>query len=232
MKEKEKILLSFYKKSLFLNGIFEPTGNNISPKATLKENPCSEYELKNRESGIIKFNSKKTFLSKDSYKLIEEGIFSIYENKEYILKNQSTQDIKTKKLYSATDNGIFTSSINLNEQFDRASINTGIFVRRFTEGINYGGTSIRDSLFKKLNHTNSFESLSINEYFILLLNSRLLHYSDNSNLFEIYETDLKSLKEGIENISNPKVYILNNKENLSNIKNTHESIKIKKKNLH
>ena len=231
MNEKEKALLSFYKKSIFLNGIFEPTGYNILPKLSLDENSYSKYKLENKNYGVINFNGEKTFISKDSYEMTEEGNFSIYERKKYILKDKPTYDVKEEKdrVYSAIDIGNYSSNIRINKDFNRASINTRIFVKRFTSGINYGGISVRDSLFTKLNHTSSFEHSLINEYFVLLQNGNLLHYTDNSNLFEVYETNIKTLKEGIKNISSPKIYDLNNKDNIPNIKNI--CTLVKKKNL-
>ena len=163
----------------------------------------------------------------------EKGKFSLYEKKEYNLKETSIYNTEdTKRHYSIIDIGTFISSINYNQQAERASVNTGIFVRRFTKGINYGGTSVRDNLFTKLNHSDCFEHLCLDEYFVLLSNGNILHYSDNSDLFEIYETNMKSLKNGIENVSNSKIYNSNNKDFLESNEEVHKIIATKKKVLH
>lgn len=214
--EKKQVLSSFYEHSLFKEGLFNPIGYNISPRASLKENEYSKYSTKSLTYGLNNYGKEITYLSNNSYDMTIQGNCELFEEQKY----------EYEKNYKMIDRLSFISKISLNENFTKASINTTASIVRSTTGLNYSGISIRDGMFKNLNHANSKNGLSINEYFELLEDGRVLHYSDYSDLYEIFDTNLTSLKEGINSILNPKIF---NKNNIEQVRTSKAATRILKK---
>ncbi len=188
---KRKGLNSYLYNSLFFEGLFHPEGNNISPKSDDEENEndFSGYKCSMSGYGVNEFDVKSISSIGDQEKLIN-GTFIAYLDKEYgyywdNLKKEPT-NLETKKIFSMIDNGEFETSIKLVSSTE-LNVNTKASIVRNVIGYNYDESTVRDGFFGNNNHKDSRFGFSINEYFKIISNNRLLHYSDASSLLEIYD---------------------------------------------
>ena len=141
---------------------------------------------------------------------MSEGTFVVYEKKDYSYywdnKTNKQTDI-TVQPFIMLDNGVFTSKISV-ENNGKIMVKTYIELVRNIVGYNFDGKSVRDGLFNNFEHKDCRGNLEINEYYQIIANrTRLLHYSDNSDFFEVYELPENwQITDGISNLEYPKVF--------------------------
>ena len=139
-----------------------------------------------------------------------EGNFVVYEEKKYSYyfddKTRKQIDISIQP-FIMLDNGVFTTSISI-ENNEKIMVKTYIELVRNIVGYNFDGKSVRDGLFNNFEHKDCRGNLEINEYYQIIANrTRLLHYSDNSDFFEVYELPENwQITDGISNLEYPKVF--------------------------
>ena len=207
---KEKSTMeSYLEKSMFLDGLFRPDGANIAPKTDTSQDFKTGYKYRTSKYGIRNFESNFTEFNGTSSMV--EGNFVAYEEKNYSYywnnKTKEQSDIITMQPFIMLDNGVFTTSISI-ENNEKIMVKTYIELVRNIVGYNFDGKSVRDGLFNNFEHKDCRGNLEINEYYQIIANrTRLLHYSDNSDFFEVYELPENwQITDGISNLEYPKVF--------------------------
>ena len=121
-------------------------------------------------------------------------------------KTNKQTDI-TVQPFIMLDNGVFTSKISV-ENNGKIMVKTYIELVRNIVGYNFDGKSVRDGLFNNFEHKDCRGNLEINEYYQIIANrTRLLHYSESSDFFEVYELPENwQITDGISNLEYPKVF--------------------------
>ena len=114
--------------------------------------------------------------------LVLEGKFNVYEEKEFHKRKSN----KLINRCSIRDIGTFKS--NVESTTDTVTIITDIDVDRKVDGDNLDKKSVRDGVLINISPETCKETTTIKEYYKVIENgTRLLHYSDNSTFFEIFE---------------------------------------------
>lgn len=206
---KEKSTMeSYLEKSMFLDGLFRPDGANIAPKTDTSQDLTTGYKYRTSKYGIRNFESISTNF--DDVHGMSEGTFVVYEKKDYSYywdnKTNKQTDI-TVQPFIMLDNGTFTTSISI-ENNEKIMVKTYIELVRNIVGYNFDGKSVRDGLFNNFEHKDCRGNLEINEYYQIIANrTRLLHYSESSDFFEVYELPENwQITDGISNLEYPKVF--------------------------
>ena len=207
-KEEKSTMESYLEKSMFLDGLFRPNGANIAPKTDTSQDLTTGYKYRTSKYGVRNFESISTNF--DDVHGMSEGTFVVYEKKDYSYywdnKTNKQTDI-TVQPFIMLDNGTFTTSISI-ENNEKIMVKTYIELVRNIVGYNFDGKSVRDGLFNNFEHKDCRGNLEINEYYQIIANrTRLLHYSDNSDFFEVYELPENwQITDGISNLEYPKVF--------------------------
>lgn len=200
-------LKSYLDKSLFFEEIWKPFEINIDLKENTDNNLTTESKCIKQISGIKNFNYMEEIDFFNGAKMKDfVGSCSTYEE-----KNDSDNMI-----FTMVDNIVFHSKVSIKTD-DEIEIITKIDIVRNVDGINYDGKSIRDNtIFKDFPHENYTGSIEMKEYYKVIANgTRLLHYSDDSNFFEVYNlTDGWNVKDGIEKLGSPKIYEKSDDKNI------------------
>lgn len=208
-KKEETNFKSYFIESMFLDGLLRPEGSNIAPKTDTDPDSTTGYKYNSSRYGTRSFDT--SFVSTDDLTENLKGTFLVYEEKDYnyYWNNEKEQKTpcKSKMRFTMLDNGSFESVVNIHDS-ETVSINTSINLIRNVVGYNFDGKSVRDGLFKDFAHEDGRKNFKLTEYFKKIANgTRLLHYSDSSDFFEVY--DLPSgwnIIDGISNLGYPKVF--------------------------
>lgn len=207
-KEEKSTMESYLEKSMFLDGLFRPNGANIAPKTDTSQDLTTGYKYRTSKYGIRNFESNFTEFN-DTSSMVE-GNFVVYEEKKYSYyfddKTRKQIDISIQP-FIMLDNGTFTTSISI-ENNEKIMVKTYIELVRNIVGYNFDGKSVRDGLFNNFEHKDCRGNLEINEYYQIIANrTRLLHYSESSDFFEVYELPENwQITDGISNLEYPKVF--------------------------
>lgn len=207
-KEEKSTMESYLEKSMFLDGLFRPDGANIAPKTDTSQDFKTGYKYRTSKYGIRNFESNFTEFN-DTSSMVE-GNFVVYEEKKYSYyfddKTRKQIDISIQP-FIMLDNGTFTTSISI-ENNEKIMVKTYIELVRNIVGYNFDGKSVRDGLFNNFEHKDCRGNLEINEYYQIIANrTRLLHYSESSDFFEVYELPENwQITDGISNLEYPKVF--------------------------
>ena len=132
-------------------------------------------------------------------KLLVQGNFELHD----------TKGIEGSKEYCVvTDKGDFTSELSLSE--NEVAMTTNIHVARNISGTDLDGQNRRDAFFTCLSGDGSEGVITYTEHFVKIANgTRLLHYSDEYEAFEIYDLPNNWFVENglaIDTIGYPKVF--------------------------
>lgn len=207
-KEEKSTMESYLEKSMFLDGLFRPDGANIAPKTDTSQDFKTGYKYRTSKYGIRNFESNFTEFN-DTSSMVE-GNFVVYEEKKYSYyfddKTRKQIDISIQP-FIMLDNGTFTTSISI-ENNEKIMVKTYIELVRNIVGYNFDGKSVRDGLFNNFEHKDCRGNLEINEYYQIIANrTRLLHYSESSDSFEVYELPENwQITDGISSLGYPKVF--------------------------
>ena len=207
-KEEKSTMESYLEKSMFLDGLFRPDGANIAPKTDTSQDFKTGYKYRTSKYGIRNFESNFTEFN-DTSSMVE-GNFVVYEEKKYSYyfddKTRKQIDISIQP-FIMLDNGTFTTSISI-ENNEKIMVKTYIELVRNIVGYNFDGKSVRDGLFNNFEHKDCRGNLAINEYYQIIANrTRLLHYSESSDFFEVYELPERLvIEDGISKLEYPKVF--------------------------
>ena len=208
MEQKEMLnLKTYFQESLFMDGLFTPEGNNIAPKTENSLDLETGYKYHSSKYGVDLFEIKKVVNTLSGLKL--QGIFVVSEIKDYdyYWNNETKKTIFTTVMpFMMLDNGTFESEIKIKDNI--ISVETIIDDKRFVDGVNFDNKSVRDGLFSEFGYCEGRKVFKIEEHYQLLKNNkRLLHYSNSSLFFEIYDLPNDwTIKDGLTNLANPKVF--------------------------
>lgn len=201
-------LKSYFDESLFVDGLLRPLALNIAPKKDSQMDLTTGYKYHNRNFGVNSFNSCEEidFFGGTKMKFFV-GSFTVYEQKDYDYywdnenKKQTSCDMMT---FTMEDKGTFSTKVEMVTD-NEVEVTTKVNVNRNVVGSNFDGKSIRDGLFKDFPHENFQGSMEIKEYYKVIANgTRVLHYSDDSDFFEVYNlTAGWTIEDGIDQLVSP-----------------------------
>ena len=186
-------LKSYFEHSLFHDIIRHPDGSNIAPHN-------DEYP---HYMGIY---GGSTCLSINSIEQLQE--FKYTFKGEFTTKDRKGIIDSREPNCIVTDSGDFTSELSLDE--NQVSMTTTVNVSRTVEGTDLDGQNRRDNFFTCLSDEDSNGTVTYTEHFVKIANgTRLLHYSDEYDYFEIFDLPNNWLIENglsLETIGYPKVF--------------------------
>ena len=173
---------SYFYNSLFHDIIRYPCGSNIAPHNDDYPHHMGAY-------------GGDTYLSVNGIEVLPDGNFSIKGN----FKTNDTKGIKYRdgKYCIVTDSGDFSSELSFDES--QVSMTTTVNVSRTVEGTDLDGQNHRDNFFTCLSDEDSNGTVTYTEHFVKIANgTRLLHYSDEYEYFEIFElSDNWGIEDGL-----------------------------------
>lgn len=192
-------LKSYLDESFFLGELVKSFESNKSEKDTNDSNLANEYRCTqhNYEGKDFNYMEEIDFFGGTKIKNFV-GRFSDYEEKKY----------SNNMIFTMIDNGVFHTKVQIKTD-DEIEITTKVDIVRSVDGINYDGKSVKDNtIFKDFPHENFEGSMEMKEYYKVIANrTRLLHYSDDSDIFEVCNlTAGWKAKDGIENLVDSKVF--------------------------
>lgn len=183
---------SYFENSMFIKGIKYPVGGNIAPKSDASNKNYNVSIINNSNIEIVKIAD------------IENGkdIFGKFESEEIKKTNLKNSNYEFKLI----DKGYFVSTIIMEE--NEITINTISNIKRNTEGVNFDDICFRDGMFPDVIHNDVNHVLNITEHFKLLKDKkRLIHYSEQSNFFEVFNVSSNfNLLEGISKLNSPELF--------------------------
>ena len=200
---------SYFEQSLFLEGLLYPCGSNIASKSDEDQDLSTGYKYQSYRYGVVDY--KITKMENYPIGLDVYGKMVVEEYKEY---NHYWDDTLKKctyldknKLFLMKDNLLFESII-LNWTEDFLTVKTSVDVVRNVFGENFDGKSVRDGMFSNFSHQDGRKKFHFEEYYQVLADKkRLLHYSIDSDFFEVFELPENwDLLDGIKHLSSPKVF--------------------------
>ena len=201
--ERKRKMRSYFDNSLVIDGLKYPEGSNIVLDDTKeKSNGNDDFYCSSRNYGgeqlLININHEESI----KCHLVLEGKFNVYEEKEFHKRKSN----KLINRCSIRDIGTFKS--NVESTTDTVTIITDIDVDRKVDGDNLDKKSVRDGVLINISPETCKETTTIKEYYKLIENgTRLLHYSDNSTFFEIFDLPKNwFIEDGINKLGNPKVF--------------------------
>lgn len=207
--KEESSLRSYFNESIFMDGLLRPEGPNIVPKVDIDQDLTTGYKCDCSMFGVRNFdiNSVGVYDSTESI----QGTFLLYEDKDYdyYWDNEKKKQTACKSVmpFTMLDNGSFESEVTIQDR-ETVVVSTSVNVIRNVVGCNFDGESIRDGMFSGLPHEDGRGSFEFNEYYKIISNrTRLLHYSESSDFFEVY--DLPEgwvIEDGISKLEYPKVF--------------------------
>lgn len=208
--EKEEAgLKSYFNESMFVDGILRPEGSNIAPKADTDQDLTTGYKYNCRRFGARDFDIS----SVSTYDLTEDiqGTFLIYEEKDYnhYWNNEKEEFTVCKSImpFTMLDNGSFESKVTVQDK-KTVEVHTSVNNIRNIVGCDFDGKSVRDGMFPGFAHEDCRENIELKEYYRIISNrTRLLHYSESSDFFEVYELPNGwNIEDGISKLEYPKVF--------------------------
>lgn len=208
-KKEESSLKSYFNESMFVDGLLRPEGSNIAPKTDTDQDLTTGYKYNSCRFGARDFDISSVGI----YDLTEsiQGTFLIYEEKDYnhYWNNEKDEQTSCKSImpFTMLDNGSFESKVTIQDG-ETVVVNTSVNVIRNIVGCNFDGKSVRDGLFSGLAHEDCRGNFELNEYYKTISNrTRLLHYSESSGFFEVYELPNGwVVEDGISKLEYPKVF--------------------------
>ena len=206
--ERRKKIKSYFDESLFVDGICKPECYSICSHVDEERNAIQhpDFALSSRAYWYDEFYSKVIDNRCQDTKVVVKGDFEAFEQKRYRHKRYRPNDTKMEQKSLTTDKGRFTCQIELSEE--GVVLETVSEVDRTIEGTNYNGINIRDGLFADFPNETGKGRVKVREYYTPIANgTRLLHYSDKNDFFEIYELPHNwFIENGIEGLGDPKVF--------------------------
>lgn len=211
-KEQTSNMITFFKKSLFINALYNPLGNNIVPKNYIKNKKhdgfiISEHNISVRDFNIRTIRGNKTICWKDKI----YGTFTLDESKTFdkYYDSYSGHIIPIDKTnFNMIDDAEFITTIQkINSYYDGIDVITEIKLVRNCLGYDFEEHCIRDGLFSDTPHHDIRSYIVLKEYFRIIGKNQLLHYSSTGNAFEIYLLpDNWKIENGLENIADPIIF--------------------------
>ena len=206
--KEESNLKSYFNESMFVDGLLRPEGSNIAPKTDTEQDLTTGYKYSSSRLGTREFDIS----SVDVYDLEEiiQGTFINFEEKEYnyYWNNEKEEHTYCKSVmpFTMLDNGSFESKVDIGGE--EITVSTKVNVVRNVVGVNFDGKSVRDGLFPELAHEDCRGTFELNEYYKTISNrTRLLHYSNSSDFFEVYELPSGWIVgDGVSKLKSPKVF--------------------------
>lgn len=210
VEKKENPMIFFFKNSLFFEGLTYPMGSNIAPKSdddTLK----TGYYVSSRGVGVENYDYNEKCIQDG---IDVDGVFNLYEKNTY----HEYWDNHIKKSYSIPKTSItkldkVTFMTNIKEENDVLVVTTTFTDERqfrrdaskFKGNIKFEG--VRDAMLVMPDGEVSYQD-TIKEYFVKIADGKkLLHYSDYSNFFEIFDISTEFSFENPVVVSDyPKVF--------------------------
>ena len=179
-------LNDFFNKSVFVKGLDHPFSSNIAPSVDLTS--LSEEEKNNIKFGIWDF--KNFEIIQDDYSKV------IYGNMRLFEKNNGR---------SITDDISFDSFISV-EDADLVKVETDIRIERNVDGVMHDKVSVRDGMFP-IGYVDSGYHFTLSEFYIMIDDGkRMVHYTDFSDGYEVYELNVeRDLMSGFK-IGKPIVF--------------------------
>ncbi len=178
-------------------------------------NSLFHYIIKVPNGSHIAPHNDEFFKSMDNYcgyhnfspyitEIVSENQFTM---KGEFLVNDYKGDIYNDNYRVVTDSGDYLSELSFDE--NHVSITTTINVSREVKGTELDTPNIRDNFFTCLSGNGSSGTIIYTEHFIPIANrTRLLHYSDEYDNFEIFELpDNWQISDGISYDSTYKVKV-------------------------
>lgn len=207
--KEESSLKSYFNESMFVDGLLRPEGSNIAPKTDTDDGFTTGYKYNCSRYGVRDFDINSIGV----YDLMEsiQGTFLIYEEKDYSYYwNNEKKEQTTCKLimpFTMLDNGSFESKVTIQDG-ETVVVSTSVNVIRKIVGCNFDGKSVRDGMFFGLAHEDCRGNFELNEcYKTISDRTRLLHYSESSDFFEVYELpDGWDVEDGVSKLGYPKVF--------------------------
>lgn len=207
--KEESSLKSYFNESMFVDGLLRPEGSNIAPKTDTEQDLTTGYKYNCSRFGARDFDISSVGV----YDLTEsiQGTFLIYEEKDYnhYWNNEKEEQTTCKSImpFTMLDNGSFESKVTIQDGAT-VVVSTSVNVIRNIVGCNFDGKSVRDGLFTGFAHEDCRGNFELNEYYKTISNrTRLLHYSESSDFFEVYELPNGwVVEDGISKLEYPKVF--------------------------
>lgn len=201
--DRKRKMRSYFDNSLVIDGLKYPEGSNIVMDDTKdKYDKESNFYCSGRNYGgeqlLININHEES----KPCNLVLEGKFNVYESKEFHKKKNN------KLINRCRIRDIGNFKCNMESTSDSVTLTTNINVDRKVEGDNLDKKTVRDGILINISPETCNETTTIKEYYKVIENgTRLLHYSDNSTFFEIFDLPYNwFIEDGIRNLDNPKVF--------------------------
>lgn len=217
MEKRTDNLKSYFYNSLFHDIIRYPEGANIAPHNDDYPHYMGSY-------------GGDTYLSPNSIEMLPEDKLSIKGE----FKLNDTKGYYNEKHCVVTDSGDFTSELSFSQ--NSVSITTTANVSRKVVGTDLDGQNHRDAFFTCLSESGSKGTVACTERFVKIANgTRLLHYSEEFDAFEIFELPNNwFIENGLSNETTgyPKVFDDTTfDQNDKDLKEVYEILNARKKNL-
>ena len=206
---------SYVMKSCGIVGMLHPEESNIARKTPEYEPDYSKsgYVHRGRSYGADKFD---IYFDHDYYDKIE-GHTNIYkgeavlnESKHYDYYDRSINNFRNLNIFDYTyklkDNVTFRANVIINEY--GCFVENSMKVIRNVFGYDFTNESIRDGVFFGTKHTDDTTIYAYRDEYIKIANgSRLLHFTNQSEFFEVYELPENwKYEDGIDKLDCPKVF--------------------------
>lgn len=145
-----------------------------------KSSDCGNYYLDSNVYGqtiFLDYNACK----KESKSMSLSGRFHFYNDKTFKSRNPKENVTHSSQ---TTEIGEFLTRLNMKD--NQVEMKTTIKVTRNVNGANLSGTNVRDWMFKGLSNDGGSGVFELAEYYRMLSSGEyLLHYSDNTDSFQI-----------------------------------------------
>lgn len=165
-------LNDFFNKSIFVKGLDHPFSSNIAPSVDLSS--LSEEELNNIKFGIYDFKCWE--VEQDNYSKI------IYGNMRLFEKNNGR---------SISDYVSYDSYVTIEDK-DVVKVETDIKIDRSVDGVLHEMPCVRDGMFP-IGYLDTGYQFTLSEFYILIDGgNKVVHYTDFSNGYEVYELNRKN----------------------------------------
>lgn len=200
---------SYFEQSLFLEGLLYPCGSNIAPKSDEDQDLSTGYKYQFSRFGVLDYKITRVNNYSIGLDIYGDMLLEVYKEYNHYWDNEVKKCtfFDQNKLFLMKDNLSFESIIlNFNE--DSLTIKTKVDVVRNVFGENYDSKTVRDGMFSDFLHSDGRKKFFFEEcYQVLADRKRLLHYSVNSDFFELFELpDNWKMSDGIAHLTYPKVF--------------------------
>ena len=217
-KEEKRIrdnIESYVMKSCGIVGMLYPEGSNVARKLPECKPDFSKsgYMLRNSCYGTDKFDiccQGDDYLEGQGYKRVYKGEARLNESKIFDYYDTSINNFRRLTIYDyfCILKDYVTFEVEVIIKHNRCYVDNYMKVNRHIFGHDYTKESIRDGVFCNTAHMDDVSKYGYGDTYIKIANdTRLLHYTNQSDFFEIYELpDNWKYEDGIGNLDSPKVF--------------------------